>query len=124
MKPTTLASRRVQWRMLTDGALVWAPFGEHGWRAATVTGLGKNRGDRTVVHLSFETGGKGRRVADELFWRKSELKGLDRPSRPVAESAERPRRVIDGLRERGGQGVADGASAPTRHNRQLSLFKP
>lgn len=77
----SLASRPVQWRMITEGGLVWAPFGEHGWRAATVTGLGKNRGDRTVVHLSFETGGQGRRIANVLFWRKPELKGQDKPSR-------------------------------------------
>jgi hypothetical protein len=31
--------------------------------AGTVLGLGKNRGDRTVVRLAFETGGKGRRVS-------------------------------------------------------------
>jgi len=54
-------------------------FGDHGWRPATVIGLGKNRADRTVVHLSFETGGKGRRVAGELYWRKPELKGKDKP---------------------------------------------
>jgi hypothetical protein len=65
--------------MLTEGAQVWAPFGDHGWRAGTVLGLGKNRGDRTVVRLAFETGGKGRRVAGELFSRKAELKGKDKP---------------------------------------------
>ena len=65
--------------VLTEGAQVWAPFGDHGWRAGTVLGLGKNRGDRTVVRLAFETGGKGRRVAGELFWRKPELKGKDKP---------------------------------------------
>ena len=79
MEPTNIKPSRVQWRMLTEGALVWAPFGNHGWRAATVMGLGKNRSDRTVVHLAFETGGKGRRVAGELYWRKPELKGQDRP---------------------------------------------
>jgi hypothetical protein len=51
----------------------------HGWRPGVVTRLGKNRGDRTVVHLSFETGGRGRRIAGELFWRKPELKGEDKP---------------------------------------------
>ncbi len=68
MEPTNIEARRAPWRMLSLGSTVWAPFGEHGWRPATVMGLGKNRGDRTVVHLVFETGGKGRRV--ELFWRK------------------------------------------------------
>jgi hypothetical protein len=48
-----------------------------------VLGLGKNRGDRTVVHLAFETGGQGRRVAGELYWRKAELKGKDKPPRPT-----------------------------------------
>jgi hypothetical protein len=69
----------VQWRMLIEGSTVWAPFGNHGWRPGIVIGLGKNRGDRTVVHLSFETGGQGRRVAGELYWRKIELKGKDKP---------------------------------------------
>jgi hypothetical protein len=75
--------RPVQWRMLITGSTVWAPFGDHGWRAATVIGLGKNRSERTVVQLAFETGGKGRRVAGELFWRKAELKGADKPPKPV-----------------------------------------
>jgi hypothetical protein len=68
--------------MLTLGSTVWAPFGEYDWRPGTITGLGKNRGNRTVVHLSFETGGRGRRVADELFWRKPELRGNDKPKTP------------------------------------------
>ena len=63
-------------------AFHWTPFGEHGWRPGTVTGMRKNRGNRTVVHLSFETGGRGRRVADELFWRKPELRGNDKPKTP------------------------------------------
>jgi hypothetical protein len=71
--------RRAPWRMLSSGSTVWAPFGDHGWRPGTVIGLGKNWGDRTVVHLAFETGGKGRRVAGELYWRKPELKGKDKP---------------------------------------------
>jgi hypothetical protein len=33
---TMIEPRPVHWRMLTDGAQVWAPFGEHGWRAGTV----------------------------------------------------------------------------------------
>ena len=73
-------ARAVQWRMLTPGARVWAPQGNYGWRAATVTGLGKNRGERTVVHLAFERGGHGTRYAAQLFWRKVELKGRDKPS--------------------------------------------
>jgi hypothetical protein len=71
--------RRAPWRELTLGSTVWAPFGEHGWRPGIITGLGKNRGDNTVVHLRLETGGKGRRVAGELWWRKPEVKGQDKP---------------------------------------------
>jgi hypothetical protein len=85
---TTIEPRRVQWRMLIEGSQVWAPFGDHGWRAGTVLGLGKNRGDNTVVRLAFETGGQGRRVAGKLFWRKAELKGRDKPKPPSAESPE------------------------------------
>lgn len=38
-------------------------------------------GGRMIVHLAFENGSKGRRFADELFWRKPELKGKDKPPR-------------------------------------------
>jgi hypothetical protein len=59
MNTTTVTEpRRAPWRQLTEGSTVWSPHGES-WRAATVIGLGKNRGDRTVVHLVFETGGRG-----------------------------------------------------------------
>ena len=68
------------WRMLAVGSTVWAPFGTHGWRAATIISLGKNRGANTVVHLSFATRGKGRRMARELYWRKPEMKNSDKPS--------------------------------------------
>jgi hypothetical protein len=79
MNSTTIEPRRASWRMLIAGSTVWAPFGESGWRPGIITGLGKNRGDNTVVHLHFETGEKGRRLAGELWWRKSELKGKDKP---------------------------------------------
>jgi hypothetical protein len=86
---TTIEARPVAWRMLIEGSTVWAPFGEHGWHAATVIGLGKKRGNRTVVHLSFETGGQGRRLAGELYWRKAELKGKDKPeTQTVTADAE------------------------------------
>jgi glycine/D-amino acid oxidase-like deaminating enzyme len=52
---TTIKACHVQWRMLTAGSTVWAPFGDHGWHPGTVTGLGKNPTERTVVGLSFET---------------------------------------------------------------------
>jgi hypothetical protein len=70
---------RAPWRELIEGSTVWAPFGDHGWRPSIIIGLGKNRADHTVVHLSFETGGKGRRLAGELWWRKVELRGKDKP---------------------------------------------
>jgi hypothetical protein len=79
MKPGKSEPGRAPWRMLSLGSTVWAPFGDYGWRPGTVIGLGKNRGDRTVVHLAFETGGKGRRAAGKLYWRKPELKGKDNP---------------------------------------------
>jgi len=120
--------------MLTTGALVWAPFGGHSWRAATVIGLGKNRGDNTVVHLSFESGGKGRRVAGELFWRKAELKGRDKPKPPPAKSLELTTaaagemnsargRIIDSTRENAGTAFGIiGAPVPPGTFKQGRLF--
>lgn len=67
-------------RHLTLGSTL----GDHG-RLVVITDFGKNGGDGTVVHLHFETGGKGRRVASELFWRKPELKGKHKPSRVYAK---------------------------------------
>jgi hypothetical protein len=75
--PVANADRRLR-RMGASGRTRWA--------ATTVTGLSKNRADNTVVHLSFETGGQGRRVAGELYWRKAELKGNDKPRPRAAES--------------------------------------
>jgi len=72
-------AQQAPWRMLTIGSTVWAPFGAHGWRPGTIIDLGKHRSDKTIVHLSFETGGKGRRIAGELYWRKPELKDSDKP---------------------------------------------
>jgi hypothetical protein len=83
METIKFEPRRASWRILTLGSKVWVPFGEHGWRPGAVTGLGKNRGERTVVHLSFERGGKGRRVTGELYWRKPELRGKDKPKTPT-----------------------------------------
>jgi hypothetical protein len=76
---TTIEPRRAAWRKLSLGSTVWAPFGAPGWRPGIIIGLGKNRGDNMVVHLRFETGGKGGRVAGEIYWRKTELKGKDKP---------------------------------------------
>ncbi len=55
---TRIEPRRAAWRML---------------------GLGKNRRDRTVVHLHFENGGSGQGYASQLYRRKPELKGKDKP---------------------------------------------
>lgn len=74
-----------QWRMLTAGSCVWAPFGQWGWRPAIVAALGKNRAERTVVSLSFTNGGTGKRFATQLCWRKPELNGKDKPPRPGSE---------------------------------------
>ena len=85
---STQQAQPAPWRMLTIGSTVWASFGEHGGRPGIVIDLGKNRAERTVVHLSFETGGKGRRIAAELYWRKPELKGGDKPAhKPCVVSA-------------------------------------
>ncbi len=73
------------WRMLTTGSAVWAPFGAHGWRAAIILALGKNRASNTVVHLAFNKGGHGRRTAGQLYWRKPELNGKDKPSQKPLE---------------------------------------
>jgi hypothetical protein len=115
MEPTKSPARRVQWRLLTTGALVWAPVGKHGWRAALVTGLGKNRGDNTVVQLAFDTGGQGRRLAGELFWRKPELRGQDKPSTNdeleltqsgVKKVSRRRGRIIDLTTQHKGQALS------------------
>jgi hypothetical protein len=68
-------ARPVSWRHLTIGASCWAPFGHHGWRAATVIGLGKNRAERTVCPLLFDNGDQGKRLASQLYWRKVLLHG-------------------------------------------------
>ena len=80
----TILPHRAPWREISVASTVWAPFGEGGWRPATVTGLGKNRGNQTVVHLSFGTGGCGTRYAEQLYWRKPELKGQDKPKQTVS----------------------------------------
>jgi hypothetical protein len=79
MKAAQIAPRRAPWRELSVGSTVWAPFGESGWLPAIVTGLGKNRGNQTVVYLSFGLAGSGTRYAEQLYWRKPELNGQDKP---------------------------------------------
>jgi hypothetical protein len=79
MEAAIIAPRRVLSRELRLGMTVWAPFGERGWRAATVTGVETSRGDLTIVHLSFGPGGAGTCHAGELYLRKPELKGEDKP---------------------------------------------
>jgi hypothetical protein len=80
---TTINACSVQWRMLTEGSTVWAPFGDHGWHPGTVTGLGKNPAECTVVRLSFEAGGGGKRYAEQLVWRQPALSGKDKPKAEV-----------------------------------------
>jgi hypothetical protein len=63
---TRIEPRRAAWRMLSIGSTIWAPLGERGWRPERITGLGKNRRDRTVVRLHFENGGSGQRYASQL----------------------------------------------------------
>jgi hypothetical protein len=76
----TIEPRHAPWHELTVGSTIWVPIGDHGWRAATITRLGKNRAERTIVYLSFESGGNGKRYADQLFWRQPKLKGKDKPA--------------------------------------------
>jgi len=72
---------RVSWRMLSEGSLVWAPTGK-GWTPAVVTRLGRQRDERTVVHLLlFGRNGqrKGIRFVNQLFWRRERNGGKDKP---------------------------------------------
>jgi hypothetical protein len=85
MEAGIVEPRPAPWRMLTLGSTIWAPFGDHGWRPGIVIGLGKNRADRTVVYLGFETRGKGRR-GRQLYWRKAVLKGRDKPKTQVVNA--------------------------------------
>jgi len=89
--------RAVNWRQLTIGSPVWAPWAGNynisaeswprGWRPAIVIALGKNHGADTVISLHFEGGvtrhnyrlGNGKRHARDLCWRKPELHGKDKP---------------------------------------------
>ena len=71
-------------RLRSRGACsLWVRRSGSVWRAWLASGdrhrPWENRGDSTVVYLSFETGDKGR-VANEIWWRKPELKGKDKPN--------------------------------------------
>ena len=77
----TIAPRRAPWRELTVGSTVWT-LRQGFWCAATVTGLGKNHGEKTIISLSLDMGGKGRCLAGDLYWRKPELNGQDKPPLP------------------------------------------
>ena len=72
-------AQRAPWLELAPVSTVWAPFGNHGWRPATVTSLDQDRGNHTVAYLHFDNDGSGQRYAWQLFWRKPELKGNDKP---------------------------------------------
>jgi hypothetical protein len=95
---TTIEPRRAAWRKLSLGSTVWAPFDAPGWPPGIIIGLGKNRGDKLVVHRRFETGGKGGRVAGEIYWRKPELKGKDKPKIHAVHSGN----IFDAARQRAG----------------------
>ena len=64
----------IPWRQIIVGAKVWAPFGGtredgvYGWRPAIVVALGKQRKDKTVVYLQFESGKRtgGKRYVNQL----------------------------------------------------------
>lgn len=77
--------RRVEWRQLQEGALVWAPVGTYGWRAAIVVGFGRSRDQRTIIKLAFDASdrrtspGQGHREVRHLAWRKV---GEKRPLAP------------------------------------------
>jgi hypothetical protein len=58
--------RRAPWRMLTLGLHGLGPLRRTRLAPKNRHRPRQNRGDNTVVHLSFVTGGKGRRVAGEL----------------------------------------------------------
>lgn len=78
--------RWCEWRHLDVGSTVWAAFGSCGWRPAIVTKFGRNRGQRTIVHLNYGAGcygsSHGKRMVSQLAWRKPNLKGKDRPMPP------------------------------------------
>lgn len=84
-----MTTSQVQWRFLTVGACVWAPFGKHGWRPAVVTGFGRNRDQKTVVKLAFgrtwrfapwdDPKGHGKRLVAQLRWRSRERDDKPRP---------------------------------------------
>lgn len=71
--------KRVEWRQLVaDESPVWVPWGT-GWTAGHIVGLGKNRAERTVVHIRMDNGHTGDRYAYQLYWRDPRLKGRDKP---------------------------------------------
>lgn len=57
---------------------------------ANAPAVSRNRADRTIVHLKFETGGRGQRYAGEPHWRKPQLKGKDKPAKLVRLDQETP----------------------------------
>jgi hypothetical protein len=114
----TVEAHAGKWRMLTEGSTVWVLFGSHGWRPGIITGLGKNRGDQTVVHLRFETGGMGQRYAGESYWRKPELKAKDKPttqpvsvlrSAPMKKTTSKPAAKKPAAKKAGSQEVTNHA---------------
>jgi hypothetical protein len=67
------------------------------------------------VQLAFDTGGQGRRLAGELFWRKPELRSKDKPSTndeleltqsEVKKVSRRRGRIIDLITQHKGQAIS------------------
>jgi hypothetical protein len=79
---TNIEPRRASWRMLITGSTVWAPFGESGWRPGIITGLGKNRGDRTIVHSEFRNGRQRPKVRSRALVAQARAQGQRQAARP------------------------------------------
>ena len=84
------------------------------------------------MQLVFDTGGKSRRLASELFWRKPELRGQDKPgaddklelTQPEVNKIPRRRgRIIDLTIPHKGQAIGIvGAPVPPGTFKQGRLF--
>jgi hypothetical protein len=109
----------------------WSGNSQNKWGFYTI-GLGKNRGDHTVVHLAFDTGERSRRLAGELFWRKPELRDKDKPgtndkldlTQPEVQKIPRRRgRIIDLTTPHKGPAISIiGARVPPGTFKQGKLF--
>lgn len=73
------------WHTALRGQPVWAPIGSYGWAMATIVGLG-----RKYAVLEFNSGRRGKRPYLSLRWRRPELKGKDKPPKPIVHRAPKP----------------------------------